>query len=285
MLVVSSVFLPWAKAERGFRDWRPTIRYISGWEMATEDVRIKEITVYRSELPVITLFGGFLILIGAICGLARSKFSGVLILMGGIFAMVGAIPSIKVQRLIADAWGGYEFVNVSYGWMISLFGGILGAVIGPIGIMASVAPSRTIKEIFVPQSSIQELRNKVLRWLKDEKIKVVEEREDFIKGRLGTPGGLGLTGPKYFEISFKPTQNGVVVHTEGYVGIYGVSEQSLSPRAIMGAIPRRKGWKLIENLWNRLSAPTQKVCPSCGFENPSYAENFCIKCGSKLSTS
>lgn len=24
------------------------------------------------------------------------------------------------------------------------------------------------------------------------------------------------------------------------------------------------------------------VCPSCGFENPSYAEKFCIKCGSSL---
>ena len=25
-----------------------------------------------------------------------------------------------------------------------------------------------------------------------------------------------------------------------------------------------------------------RVCPSCGYENPSYVENFCIKCGSQL---
>lgn len=25
-----------------------------------------------------------------------------------------------------------------------------------------------------------------------------------------------------------------------------------------------------------------KICSSCGFKNPSYAENFCVKCGRRL---
>jgi len=113
---------------------------------------------------------------------------------------------------------------------------------------------RTVEEVFVSGRSSQEVRDEVLRWMKEEEITIVEEREDFVKGRMGIPGGLGLTAPKYFEISFKPAQGGITVHTEGWIGVYGVSEQSFSAKAIIGGIPRRKGWKVMENLWNRLKS-------------------------------
>jgi hypothetical protein len=114
--------------------------------------------------------------------------------------------------------------------------------------------SRTVEEVLVSGRNIQEVREEVLRWMEEEGIKKVEERDDFIRGRMGIPGGLGLTAPKYFEVSFKPNQNGIMVHTEGWIGVYGVSEKSFSKGAFFGGIPRRKGWKVIEQLWNRLKS-------------------------------
>jgi len=81
------------------------------------------------------------------------------------------------------------------------------------------------------------------------------EREGFIRGRLGSASGLGLTASKYFEVSFKTAQNGVMVHTEGWISIFGVSERSFSKTALAyGGVPRRKGWKVVERLWQRLKA-------------------------------
>jgi hypothetical protein len=113
---------------------------------------------------------------------------------------------------------------------------------------------RTVGEIAVFGRQAQEVKNEVLRWMEENDIKKIEERENLVKGRQGTPVGLGLTAPKYFEISLKPNQNGVVVHTEGWIGVYGVSEASFSSSALLGGIPRRKGWRLMEALWNRLKA-------------------------------
>lgn len=113
--------------------------------------------------------------------------------------------------------------------------------------------TRTIQDITLSGKTIQEVKEEVSRWIADQRIEVEAEREDFIRGRLGIPSGLGLTAPKYFEVVVKPAENGVLVHTEGWISLYDVSERSFSNRIfISGNIPRRKGWKVMSNLWQRL---------------------------------
>ncbi len=113
---------------------------------------------------------------------------------------------------------------------------------------------RTIEEVLVTGRDMKELRDEVTVWMSEEGITVLEKRDDFFKGRLGIPGGLGLTAPKFFEMTLKPVEKGVLVHTEGWIGVYGVSESSFSKGAFLGGIPRRKGWKVMEKLWNKLKA-------------------------------
>jgi hypothetical protein len=101
----------------------------------------------------------------------------------------------------------------------------------------------------------QEAKEEIQNWIRDEGISIEAEREGFIRGRLGIPSGLGLTAPKYFEVSFKSGQNGVMVRTEGWTSLYDVSERSFSNKVfVSGNIPRRKGWRVIEHLWQRLKA-------------------------------
>jgi DNA-binding transcriptional ArsR family regulator len=114
---------------------------------------------------------------------------------------------------------------------------------------------RTIQDILVSGRQLQEINEEVQSWIKEEGITVEVQREGFLRGRLGIPSGLGLTAPKYFEVSLKPDQNGVMVHTEGWISLFDVSERSFSKTAIIsGGIPRRKGWIVIEHLWERLRA-------------------------------
>ncbi len=159
-----------------------------------------------------------------------------------------------------------------------------------------VRMSRTIQEMPVYGRSYQDIRNEILRWMNDNKVKLVEERQDFMKGRIGVPGGLGLTAPKYFEIYFKPIQGGMIVHTEGFIGVYGVSEQDFAPKAVVGGIPRRQGWRAIEDLGGRLRSmstgmpqaqvpapaqPVQYPCPKCGQSLSfiqQYQKWYCYNC-------
>lgn len=114
---------------------------------------------------------------------------------------------------------------------------------------------RTVEDIFVSGRNMQEVNEEVQRWIKEEGIIVEVEREGFFRGRLGIPSGLGLTAPKYFEVSFKPEQNGVSVHTAGWISMFDVSERCFTNNALaVGSIPRRKGWKVIAHLWNLLRA-------------------------------
>ncbi len=115
--------------------------------------------------------------------------------------------------------------------------------------------NRTIQDIMVSGRQPQEVKEEVQNWIKTEGISIEIQREGFIRGRLGIPSGLGLTAPKYFEVSFKSDQNGVLVHTEGWISLYDVSERSFSNKILVsGNIPRRKGWRVIEHLWQRLRA-------------------------------
>lgn len=133
--------------------------------------------------------------------------------------------------------------------------------------------TRTVEDILVSGRSLQEIRREVISWVREEGIKIEVEREDFIRGRLGIPSGLGFTAPKYFEVTLKPVQNDVSVHTEGWISLYDVSEKSFSNKILAtGNIPRRKGWKVINNLWKRLQTMSKqepsRVTPQNDSSNP-----------------
>jgi len=114
---------------------------------------------------------------------------------------------------------------------------------------------RTIKDVFVSGRRADEVKEEIQNWVREEGIIIEVEREGFIRGRLGIPSGLGLTAPKYFEVSLKSDQNGVMVHTEGWISLYDVSEKSFSDEILaVGNIPRKKGWKVINHLWQKLRA-------------------------------
>ena len=111
---------------------------------------------------------------------------------------------------------------------------------------------RTIQDIFVSERHLQEVHEEVQRWVNDEGITIEEQRDGFVRGRLGTPSGL-VTTPKYFEVTYKPERNGVIVHTEGWISIFGASEKSFSKTALVSAGSARKnGWIVMEHLWQRL---------------------------------
>ena len=116
-------------------------------------------------------------------------------------------------------------------------------------------PPRAIKEIFVSGKTSEEVTQEVMQWVQDEKITIELDHGDFILGRLGNPSGLGLTAPRYFEITIKSEPNGVLVHTEGWVSLFDLRELSFVQRGVFtGAVPRKQGWAIMEKLWNRLSA-------------------------------
>jgi hypothetical protein len=116
---------------------------------------------------------------------------------------------------------------------------------------------RTVRDIFVTGRHLQEVKKEVYRWIDKQGIILEAEKEDFFRGRLGTPSGLGLTAPKYFEVSLKPKEDGVMVHTEGWISIFDVNERCFSKTALaFGGIPRRKGWKVMDKLWQSMETPS-----------------------------
>ncbi len=116
-------------------------------------------------------------------------------------------------------------------------------------------PSRTIKEITITGGKKQAVKNKIDQWIDDNKIIIVEKGREYIKGRIGSPEGKGLVAPKYFEITYKTIENKINVHIEGYVSIKMIgkpAEWNFAPRGITAGIPRKQGWKTINDLANRL---------------------------------
>jgi hypothetical protein len=59
---------------------------------------------------------------------------------------------------------------------------------------------RTVEEVLVTGRTTQEVKEEINRWHDEMGIKKEEERDDFVRGRMGIPGGLGLTAPKYFRV-------------------------------------------------------------------------------------
>ena len=142
--------------------------------------------------------------------------------------------------------------------------------------------SRTKKDIMVPGRTAEEIRVLVQNWFAGNDVEVIDNKPNYIKGRWG----IGLaTAPKYFQVSFLPTQGGVIAQTEGWIGVYGISEQSFSATALMGGIPRREGWQAMERLWSTLQAFSKtpsRFCPACGRSIMAENVNFCPHCGKPL---
>jgi DNA-binding transcriptional ArsR family regulator len=114
---------------------------------------------------------------------------------------------------------------------------------------------RSIEDFFVSGRQIQEIKEAVQSWIKEEEIILETQRDVFIRGRLGPPSGLGWTAPKYFEVSWKAEPNGVLVHTEGWISVYDLRERSFSSTALAyGGVPRKKGWRIMQTLINNLKA-------------------------------
>jgi len=116
---------------------------------------------------------------------------------------------------------------------------------------AQTGQVRTIQDIFVSARQIIEVKEEIQRWVNEEGIAIEVEREGFIRGRIGVPSGRGFSLPKYFEVSFKLHQNGVLVHTEGWISVFDVSHRSFSKTVLAYAgVPRKKAgisWKLSGN--------------------------------------
>jgi DNA-binding transcriptional ArsR family regulator len=101
---------------------------------------------------------------------------------------------------------------------------------------------RTTADIFVSGRSLKEVTAKIQEWINLEGITIEAQREGYLRGRLGIPSGLGLTAPKYFEVLCTPKDGGINVHTEGWISVYDIREESFSSNLlVMANIPRRKG--------------------------------------------
>jgi hypothetical protein len=109
--------------------------------------------------------------------------------------------------------------------------------------------SRTRKDITIKGRTIEEVKTAVELWFGDNSVELIENSPTFIKGRWGT--GI-LTAAKYFQVAFTQTEEGVIAKTEGWIKPFWVSEQELSPTALMGAVPKREGYAQMERLWGIL---------------------------------
>jgi len=117
------------------------------------------------------------------------------------------------------------------------------------------AANRTIRDFQLPGVTPDQVKVEIRAWASERGIETDAEREGYFRGHMGIPSGLGLTAPKYFEVTYKPEGDGVAVHTEGWISLYDVSERSFTQKRLSyGNIPRRQGWKAITDLWCRLEA-------------------------------
>ncbi len=111
--------------------------------------------------------------------------------------------------------------------------------------------ARTIQDIVVTGKEQVEVRHEIIvNWMQSQGAWVVEDRDAYIKFQQGA----GIAdAARLFEITLRQQdKDTVVVHTEGYVKVLG-GEKDFNPKALNAGIPRRKGWKAIQDLWNRLS--------------------------------
>ena len=72
--------------------------------------------------------------------------------------------------------------------------------------------ARTTKDILVLGRTVEEVRGLIQSWFNQNKISMIENQPNYIKGRWGT--GF-LTAPKYFQITFTASEGGILAKTEG----------------------------------------------------------------------
>lgn len=170
---------------------------------------------------------------------------------------------------------------------------------------------RTVRDLAVNGRTEADVWNGIAEWMKAQGAWVSA-------GPFTGPHGTSVTiqmgagisqAARYVEISWRAYQGGVSVHTEGYAKGLG-QEMDFNPSALGGGLPRREGWRAINDLWNRLmwlssqaappgppAAPVpapapaatappaasgdQVFCTSCGTAHASTAK-FCGKCGTRL---
>ncbi len=121
--------------------------------------------------------------------------------------------------------------------------------------------TRTTKDIFIPNVGIAEVKTIVLKWFKENSVKVLIDTPDYVYGRWGR--GI-LTASKYFEVTLVPTEGGVTAKTEGWIAFIPpsfwpdargyVPETEFSESGFFGGIPKREGMKAIKRLWATLEA-------------------------------
>jgi hypothetical protein len=118
--------------------------------------------------------------------------------------------------------------------------------------------SRTSKDIFIRNITIDEAKTVVLKWFAKNKVRIMVNTPDFVFGRWGR--GI-LTASKFFEVTLVPIEGGVVAKTEGWItGVTALPgatiylpEQDFSESAFSyGGIPRKQGMKAIKRLWSAL---------------------------------
>jgi hypothetical protein len=115
----------------------------------------------------------------------------------------------------------------------------------------AISMGRTKKDITVTGRTAEEVMTAIQKWFSENKVEVIENKPNSIKGRWGT--GF-LTASKYFQISFLPTDGGIVAQTEGWITWYWLREQEFSSTAFAGGVPRREGWRAMERLWSTLQS-------------------------------
>ena len=84
-----------------------------------------------------------------------------------------------------------------------------------------VAMDRTRKDILILGRTKEEVKSTVTDWFAKNSVSVTESSPNHIKGRWGV--GF-LTAPKYFQVSFQPSEDGILAKTEGWITIYGLKD-------------------------------------------------------------
>lgn len=112
--------------------------------------------------------------------------------------------------------------------------------------------ARTVRDIPVYGRNEADLVNNLVQWTRLRGASVVSGPVPDPRGtRLDFELGAGIFQLKRrVEVTVQPIQGGHNVHTEGYVKEMLSGELDLSPNAMNLALPRRDGWKEMNDLWN-----------------------------------
>jgi hypothetical protein len=153
--------------------------------------------------------------------------------------------------------------------------------------------ARSVEEVFVPGWTVLALKREVTQWMMSEKIRIVEEHENSVKGMFGKESRWA-DPPKNFSLTFLQQPNGVTVQVSGWFMWRG--EEVAFSKSILQSRPSRDCWKIMERLLARLrSLPNQqtvssasiaavpvqairRICPQCGRVLTDEVK-FCPYCG------